>query len=182
MTDENTNVLILISDQHSKRHVGCYGDDLVRTPHIDRLAAEGMLFENAYTPAPVCVPARMSFMTARRPTANRAWSNNHVLSSAIPTWAHAMGAAGYETALIGRMHFIGPDQRHGFERRPFGGIHGRHPGASYPGAPLFRKIPSTTTGQDRIAIELAGVGKTTYQALDEMVAEAVVEYLDEKTR
>ena len=59
-------------------------------------------------------------MTARRPSANRVWTNGHILSSAIPTWAHALGADRYETALIGRMHFVGADQRHGFERRPMG--------------------------------------------------------------
>ena len=115
---DRSNILVIMSDQHSKFHIGCYGDEVVRTPHMDRLAAEGIRFNNAYCAAPLCVPSRMAFMTSRTPTANRVWTNSHILSSAIPTWAHGMGAAGYETALIGRMHFIGSDQRHGFERRP----------------------------------------------------------------
>ena len=106
------NLLFIMSDQHSKFHLGCYGDPLVRTPHLDRLASEGMAFTNAYTPAPLCVPARMAFMTGRRPSANQVWTNDHILSSALPTWAHALGALGYETALIGCMHFVGADQRH----------------------------------------------------------------------
>ena len=52
------NILFILSDQHSKFHLGCYGDPLVRTPHLDRLASEGMRFANAYTPSPLCVPAR----------------------------------------------------------------------------------------------------------------------------
>ena len=81
------NILFILSDQHSKFHLGCYGDPLVRTPHLDRLASEGMRFANAYTPSPLCVPARMAFMTGRRPSANQVWGNDHILNSALPTWA-----------------------------------------------------------------------------------------------
>ena len=76
------NMLFIMSDQHSKFHLGCYGDQLVRTPHLDRLASEGMTFTNAYTAAPLCVPARMAFMTGRRPSANQVWTNDHILRSA----------------------------------------------------------------------------------------------------
>ena len=106
MTDRRPNILFIISDQHSKYHLGCYGNPIVRTPHLDHLASEGMRLTNAYTAAPVCVPARMAFMTSRHPSRNEVWTNGHMLSSAAPTWAHAVGAAGYETALIGRMHFV----------------------------------------------------------------------------
>ena len=58
MADDAYNVLIIMADQHSKRQLGCYGDALVRTPHLDRLAHEGMLFENAYTASPLCIPGR----------------------------------------------------------------------------------------------------------------------------
>ena len=139
---DRPNILVLMSDQHSKRQLGSYGDSLVRTPNLDRLASEGMLFENAYCPSPVCVPSRMSFMTGRTPTGNRVWTNQHALHSGIPTWAHALGIAGYETALIGRMHFVGPDQRHGFERRPLGEYMAVHPGAPMQGEPVFQAIPT----------------------------------------
>ena len=176
------NILLIISDQHSKHHLGCYGDPLVRTPHLDRLAAAGMRFSNAYTAAPLCVPARMAFMTGRRPSANQVWDNAHILHSALPTWAHAVGAAGYETALIGRMHFVGPDQRHGFERRPIGEYSAHHPGASRQGGPLFKDIPASTSGQSRECVEIAGYGRTTYQSFDDRVAEAACRYLEEKAR
>ena len=174
------NMLFIMSDQHSKFHLGCCGDQVVRTPHLDRLATEGMLFTNAYTPAPLCVPARMAFMTGRQPSTNEVWNNNHVLSSALPTWAHGVGAAGYETALIGRMHFVGPDQRHGFERRPLGEYSALHPGASRLGGPMFKDIPPSTSGQTRECVEIAGYGRTTYQAFDDRVAEAACAYLEEK--
>ena len=174
------NVLIVMSDQHSRRRLGCYGDPVVRTPNLDALASRGVRFENAYCPAPLCVPSRMSFLTGRHPSANRVWLNSHILSSAIPTWAHALGAAGYETALLGRMHFVGPDQRHGFERRPIGEYWSNYPGGSNPGAPLFKRIPSGASGQTRVAPESSGTGSTTYSAMDEMIAAAACRYLQEK--
>ncbi|MDA0710959.1 MAG: sulfatase-like hydrolase/transferase, partial [bacterium] len=179
---ERYNVLLLISDQHSKFHIGAYGDPLVRTPHLDQLAAQGMLFQNAYCASPVCVPSRMSFMTSRTPSRNRVWTNNHILHSGIPTWAHAMGLSGYETSLIGRMHFNGHDQRHGFEHRPLGEYGATHPGAPRLGAPIFKKISSATTGQSRIAVEMAGRGYGSYHVFDEMVAEKTSEFLRLKAR
>ncbi|MFQ6049236.1 MAG: sulfatase-like hydrolase/transferase, partial [Phycisphaerae bacterium] len=82
------DILILMSDQHSKHVLGCYGNSIVRTPNLDRLARDGMRFTDAYCPAPLCVPSRMSFMTCRTPSRNRVWDNGHILSSGIPTWAH----------------------------------------------------------------------------------------------
>jgi choline-sulfatase len=108
------------------------------------------------------------------------WGNDHVLNSALPTWAHAVGAAGYETALIGRMHFVGADQRHGFERRPLGKYSANHPGASRLGGPMFKDIPASTSGQTRECVEIAGYGRTTYQDFDDRVATAACAYLEEK--
>ena len=121
----------------------------------------------------------MSFMTSRRPSANRVWNNNHVLRSDIPTWAHALGASGYETALIGRMHFVGTDHRHGFEKRPIGEYSTHHPGASRLGGPHLEKLIGTS-GQSRRSVEVAGRGRTSYQAFDDMVTETACEYLHEK--
>ena len=155
---DRPNILFILSDQHSKFHLGCYGDPLGRTPHLDRLASEGMRFANAYTPSPLCVPARMAFMTGRRPSANQVWSNDHILNSALPTWAHTLGAAGYETALLGRMHFVGPDQRHGFERRPIGEHTAPASGCGPTGrATVQEHSRASTSGQTRECVEIAGV-------------------------
>ncbi|MCZ6632416.1 MAG: sulfatase-like hydrolase/transferase [bacterium] len=179
---DRPNILLLISDQHSKYHLGCYGDPLVRTPNLDRLAHSGMRFTNTYCASPVCAPSRMSFLTARTPSKNRVWNNNHLLHSGIPTFAHALGLAGYETALIGRMHFNGHDQRHGFEIRPLGEYGAIHPGASRQGAPLFQNISQATTGQSRIAVESAGRGYASYHVFDETVADFTSNWLQEKAR
>lgn len=182
MADQRPNVLLLMSDQHSKFHIGAYGDPLVRTPNLDDLAARGMTLTNAYCASPVCGPSRMAFMSSRTPSHCRVWDNSHLLHSGIPTWAHAMGLAGYETSLIGRMHFNGHDQRHGFENRPLGEYGATHPGAPRKGAPLFQKISAATTGQNRTAVEQAGRGFASYHVFDEQVAEATSDYLREHAR
>jgi choline-sulfatase len=91
-----------------------------------------------------------------------------------------MGVAGYETSLIGRMHFNGHDQRHGFENRPLGEYGATHPGAPRQGAPIFKNITTATTGQSRIAVEKAGRGYGSYHVFDEMVAEKTSDYLRNK--
>ena len=95
MSETRPNILVLMTDQHSKHVLGAYGNSIVRTPNLDRLAAEGMRFTNCYCPAPLCIPCRSSFMTTRTPTQNRVWENSHLLDSSISTWAHHLGAAGY---------------------------------------------------------------------------------------
>jgi choline-sulfatase len=174
---ERPNILVLMSDQHNAGVMGCAGDPVARTPNLDRLAAEGVRFSDAYCPAPLCVPSRMSFMTSRTPSRNRVWNNRHVLSSAIPTWTHYLGAGGYETALIGRMHFVGPDQRHGFELRPLGEFSAGHPGNTWTGGRAWRHYSDKSTGQNRTAAETAGTGYSLYQWFDEQVAGSTCEYI-----
>jgi len=94
------NVLWLLSDQHTYRAAGCYGNRVVRTPHIDALAREGMRFDCAYTPAPVCVPARDAMLCSRYPQR----LGGGPVSLNLPTAAHRFRQAGYCTAHIGKMH------------------------------------------------------------------------------
>src|SRR5215813_6006855 len=70
------NILVLMADQQSPHALGCYGDTIVKSPNLDRLAARGVRFNNAYCQAPLCVPSRMSFLTGRQPSANRVWANS----------------------------------------------------------------------------------------------------------
>jgi choline-sulfatase len=171
---DRPNFLLIMSDQHNSHVMGCAGDEVVRTPHLDGLAQRGVLFDSCYCPSPLCVPSRMSFMTSRHPSHNEVWSNQCMLPSDIPTFAHALGAAGYETVLAGRMHFVGPDQAHGFEKRPVGQLSPTYIGARN------RAIPPElfpATGQTRPAVEISGPGRTGYQAYDEAVAEGSAEFL-----
>lgn len=113
------DILLLFSDQHAQL-AGCYGDRVVRTPSLDGLAAAGVTFENAYCPSPICLPSRMSFLTAREPHRQECWTNEDILPSGIPTHAHALGAGGYDARLVGRLHSIGPDQTRGYRERMVG--------------------------------------------------------------
>ncbi len=104
-------------DQLSALFLRAYGHGVTKTPAIDRLADGGVVFENAYTPSPLCAPARASFMTGMLPTRTGVYDNAAELASSIPTFAHYLRLEGYRTCLSGKMHFVGPDQLHGFEER-----------------------------------------------------------------
>jgi len=104
-----------MSDEHSAEFSSIYGNTVVQTPTLDRLARDGVTFDNAYCASPLCVPARMSFMTGKHVHREEIWDNGVPLRSDAITWAHRLANAGYNTALSGKMHFIGPDQYHGFE-------------------------------------------------------------------
>jgi choline-sulfatase len=113
-------------------------------------------------------------MTGRHCSDIRTWTNSCTLPSDIPTFAHTLGGAGYEVVLGGRMHFVGPDQRHGFESRIIGDVSSHHPGGR---GPNLGGIPKGSTGQTRPAVEVAGPGRTAYQAYDDAVLGACGEYL-----
>lgn len=116
------HILFFMSDQHSPHVAGCYGDPYVRTPTLDRLAREGVRFDACYCDNPLCVPSRMSMLTGQCGHQLRIWTNNDSLDSTIPTLAHGMAIAGYRTVLVGRMHFVGGDQHHGFAERVVGDV------------------------------------------------------------
>ena len=168
---DRPNIVLVMSDQHNKHIAGCYGDRVIRTPHLDALAERGVTFTNAYGNFPLCAPARMTFMTGRQPCELGIWDNGGMLGSDVPTFAHALGIAGYETVLCGRMHFNGPDQRHGFHRRIFPEVSG-HAAGQLVGTNGFR----------RTSMEVSGPGRNHYLLYDEQCTAAGVEWLAERTR
>jgi choline-sulfatase len=117
MTDAKPNILFIMADQLAARYLRGYGHRLVKAPHLDRLAEEGVVFENAYTTSPLCAPARATVMNGLLPSRTGVYDNAAEFPSSIPTWAHYLRLAGYRTCLSGKMHFVGPDQLHGIEER-----------------------------------------------------------------
>ena len=111
------NILILMADQLS----GVWFPDgpapFLRAPNLGALAGRSARFANAYTASPLCAPARAAFMSGQLPRRTRVYDNAAEFGSDIPTYAHHLRRAGYATALSGKMHFVGPDQLHGFEER-----------------------------------------------------------------
>lgn len=110
---ERLNVLLLMTDQHRADLMTCAGRDLVPTPHLDRLAARGVRFSQAYCPYPVCVASRMSLLTSLYAHTTGAIDNTDHLDWRYRTVAHHFAEHGYLTALLGKMHFR-DGQHHGF--------------------------------------------------------------------
>jgi choline-sulfatase len=114
---DRPHIVLVMVDQLSALFLRTYGHAVTKTPTIDRLGEEGVVFENAYCPSPLCAPARAVFMTGSLPSRTGAYDNAAEFSSSFPTFAHHLRLEGYRTCLIGKMHFVGPDQLHGFEER-----------------------------------------------------------------
>lgn len=111
------NILVLMVDQFNGTLFPDGPADFLHAPHLKALAARSVRFANAYTASPLCAPARASFMSGQLPSRTRVYDNAAEFASDIPTFAHHLRAAGYQTSLSGKMHFVGPDQLHGFEER-----------------------------------------------------------------
>ncbi len=99
---ERANILLICTDQHRFDVLGCYGNPHVQTPNIDRLAAEGALFEQCYTPNPVCAPARASILTGRYPRAHGLWANGVALPAHERLFTRTLADAGYDCGLVDR--------------------------------------------------------------------------------
>lgn len=117
MTQSRPNLLFIMADQMSASALPVYGNHIVKTPHLERLAKGGVVFDSAYCNSPLCAPSRFVLMTGRLPAKIGAYDNAAELPADVPTYAHYLRKAGYKTALSGKMHFCGPDQLHGFEER-----------------------------------------------------------------
>ena len=111
------NIVLVMADQLAPHFTGAYGHPLVKTPHMDALAARGARFDAAYCNAPLCAPSRFSFMSGQLVTRIAAYDNASEFPASVPTFAHYLRQMGYRTCLSGKMHFVGPDQLHGFEER-----------------------------------------------------------------
>lgn len=159
------NILLLVSDEHNAAVAGFAGDSVVRTPTLDALASRGVSFERAYCQSPVCTPSRMSFLTGKDVCNCSSWNNHWVLFPEHRTLAHHFADAGYATCLVGKMHFGGWDQYHGFQRRPYGDLHhglGHQPdpidmfpnsgGVAHAGA---SEIPESLQQESVVSIEAA---------------------------
>ena len=111
------NILIVMVDQLTGTLFPDGPAPFLHVPNLRKLADHSVRFANAYTASPLCAPARASFMSGQLPRRTRVYDNAAEFASDIPTYAHHLRRAGYQTILSGKMHFVGPDQMHGFEQR-----------------------------------------------------------------
>ena len=111
------NILVLMVDQLAGTLFPDGPAPFLHVPHLRALAARSARFANAYCASPLCAPARASFMSGLLPSRTGVYDNAAEFAADIPTFAHHLRRAGYQTCLCGKMHFVGPDQLHGFEER-----------------------------------------------------------------
>ena len=170
------NVLFLMSDEHSREIVGCYGNSIVRTPNLDALAARGAVFENAYCNSPICVPSRASLATGDYVHRIGYWDSAAAYDGRVPSWHHRVRAAGRDMVSIGKLHYRSADDDCGFTdvQLPMyvvdgiGDTHG-----------LLRRDRRVREVAGELARE-AGRGMSVYTRYDTKVADATVHWLRER--
>jgi len=111
MQTARPNILWIVADQLRADHVGFGGNPIVRTPHLDALAARATVFDQAWVANPICMPNRCSMLTGRMPSAHGVIFNDRSLAPNANTCARELAGAGYRTALIGKAHL-----QHGLSR------------------------------------------------------------------
>ncbi|MBL4702328.1 MAG: sulfatase-like hydrolase/transferase [Phycisphaeraceae bacterium] len=176
------NIILIMSDQHNKRAMSGAGHPYVKTPALDRLASRGVSFRQAFCAYPLCGPSRSAFMTSQHPYENGVVTNQGEFRTDTPTFAHQFLASGYETVISGRMHFVGIDQRHGFEKRLISEL---SPTAFHATPGRLDKLLGMgdlhgTAGMSKQGIDNSGPGRTGYLSYDEHVTQATVKFLEER--
>jgi choline-sulfatase len=171
-----SGLIFILSDEHNRDCLGCYGHPLVQTPNLDRLAASGTRFAKAVTNCPICVPARASLATGRYVHDIGNWDNGFPYDGSIQSWAHRLREAGHQVDSIGKLHFRGLGGDHGFseEHDPLHVVDGVGDilGCVRGDAPFRHK---------RAGILEAGSGDSTYLRYDASNADRACRWLGERT-
>ena len=161
-----SNLLIVMSDEHQARAMGCAGHPLVRTPHLDALAARGLRFTDACTPSPICVPARASFATGRYVHRLRLWDNAMPYAGQVPGWGHALQAAGVPVESIGKLHYRAAGDPAGFDEEHIPMMVAGGVGMVWAS---IRKAHERVVRDHRMLGDYIGPGSSDYTRYDEAV-------------
>ncbi|MSP48341.1 MAG: sulfatase [Alphaproteobacteria bacterium] len=173
-----TNLLVIMSDEHSRRVLGCYGNRLIKTPNLDALAARGTRFTDAYCNSPICVPSRASFATGRYVHQIRFWDNAIPYDGSIPAWGHRLMAAGSRVTSIGKLHYRDTSDPNGFDEEvvPLHVVDGIGDLLG-----LIREDMPVRTATFKLAEE-AGPGPSSYQRYDVDIAARAADWLKTRAR
>ena len=170
----DSNLVIIMSDEHQARAMGCAGHPFVLTPCMDRLAATGLRFVNAYTPSTICVPARASFATGLPVHKTRLWDNAMPYEGSIPGWGHALQRAGVAVESIGKLHYRAEEDPAGFDIEYL-------PMMVYEGVGMvwasIRKEDERVLPTSRMLGRYIGPGESPYTRYDRAVAECAVDWI-----
>jgi choline-sulfatase len=170
------NLLFLLSDNHAKRALGCYGNPVMHTPVLDMLAARGTRFANAYTASPLCCPARASIATGRFPFQTGYWDNAIVYDGRTPSWMHRLRDAGADVVSVGKLHFRSTDDDNGFTRE----IAPMHILNAKGGVSMLLRWSDeepVARGQWELYVEQSGTGTTHYQDYDREISRLAIDWL-----
>ena len=173
--ERRPNFLIILSDEHGPMFSSTYGHAVVETPSMDRMAERGVTFDAAYCNSPLCVPSRLSFITGRYVSRVGAWDNATPLAVDTITWPYLLRSRGYDVALSGKMHLIGPDQLHGFRAQLATDLHAQTPHFVTRWTEGIR-----AAGEPWQGVVNAGPGMTREIETDDEVEAAGTEYLRER--
>ncbi len=168
------NLIVILSDEHNKRVTGCYGHPVIKTPHLDRLAARGTRFTSAYTNCPICVPARASFATGRYVHQTGCWDNAIAYDGRVPSWGHRLMEQGHRATSIGKLHYLDSDaRRNGFDEEilPLHIVNGVGDLLG-----LIRDELPVRPGSRKLGPE-AGRGESEYTRYDREIAAATQDWL-----
>lgn len=167
------NVLFILSDEHNPRVLGSAGHKLVRTPHLDRLAARGTRFTSAYCNAPICVPSRASFHTGQYVHRVRFWDNGQPYDGSVTSWAHRLRAAGRRAVSIGKLHFRASEDDNGLtEMLPLHVVEGVGDPIGWIRTDMPARKACLKLGEE------AGPGESHYQDYDRRIADAAIDWLN----
>ncbi|MGG5812128.1 sulfatase-like hydrolase/transferase [Falsiroseomonas sp. CW058] len=174
------NLLVIMSDEHNRKLLGAAGHPVVRTPNLDALAGRGTRFDAAYTPSPICVPARGAFHTGQPVHRSRCWDNAIAYDGAMPGWPQALRARGHHTASIGKLHYQGhAGQDYGFAETI---LPMQITGGTGDVTMLIRDPDDVRETAARKLLAQAGPGESEYTLYDRRVAAAAQVWLRESAR
>ncbi|MVW71828.1 choline-sulfatase [Bordetella sp. 15P40C-2] len=157
---QKPNFLFLMADQLTAFALRMYGNGVCRTPNLDRLAARSTRYANMYCNFPLCAPSRVAMLSGRLPSAVGVYDNASEFSAEVPTFLHHLTLAGYNTILSGKMHFVGPEQHHGFQERLTTDIYP----SDFGWTPDWREeIPIAPTGMNMRSVIEAGECRRSMQ-------------------
>ncbi|MDD9929158.1 MAG: sulfatase-like hydrolase/transferase, partial [Rhodospirillaceae bacterium] len=178
MTDA-ANLIVFLSDNHTRNFVGAYGHPVVQTPILDQIAERGVRFDNAYCASPLCCPSRAALATGRYPHLTGYWDNALAYDGKIPTWHHRVRDSGATVTSIGKLHFQSGDNDNGFTEEiiPMHIVEGK-------GA-LIGLLRATEAGVPprsgpREMYSRSGVGEADYQNYDRDITKHAVKWLNKE--
>ncbi len=172
---EPSNVLFLMSDEHTREVLGCYGNQKVQTPNMDLLAASGTRFDNAYTPSPVCVSARASLATGRWVHETGSWCSAEPYTGSQPGWGHGLIANGHRVVSIGKLHYRSKRDANGFDRE-YMPMHVLNELGWVKGL-LRDPLPSYDEGTRELSAQL-GAGDTAYTRYDRRICNVTCDWIE----